>query len=117
MLPQRSPVCEADRVLTPAGVARGARCGSFQPLFDPLCFCVVHRQLYAQDAACRPRAGERDSKSLQRLSKEEYLKMMLLNDPAEDGTQKVRKGPQLGVIHRNTKNMLVNLSVPFISRG
>lgn len=50
---------------------------------------TLHRQLYAQDAACRLQDGERDGKSLQRLSKEEYLKMMLPDDPTGDGTQKV----------------------------
>lgn len=58
----------------------------------PPCFCVVRRQLYAQDAACRLQAEERDGKSLQRLSKEEYLKMMLPDDPAGDRAQKVSGG-------------------------
>ncbi|XP_023267427.1 signal-induced proliferation-associated 1-like protein 2 isoform X5 [Seriola lalandi dorsalis] len=48
------------------------------------------RQLYAQEAACRLQAGERDGKSLQRLSKEEYLKMMLPDSPpGEDRSRKV----------------------------
>ncbi|XP_070833297.1 signal-induced proliferation-associated 1-like protein 2 isoform X5 [Chaetodon trifascialis] len=48
------------------------------------------RQLYAQEAACRLQAAERDGKSLQRLSKEEYLKMMLPDSPpGEDRTRKV----------------------------
>nr|XP_020453906.1 signal-induced proliferation-associated 1-like protein 2 isoform X4 [Monopterus albus] len=47
------------------------------------------RQLYAQEAACQLQAPERDGKSLQRLSKEEYLKMMLPNiPPVEDRSQK-----------------------------
>ncbi|KAM8738211.1 signal-induced proliferation-associated 1-like protein 2 isoform 4-T4 [Acanthopagrus schlegelii] len=47
------------------------------------------RQLYAQEAACRLQA-ERDGKSLQRLSKEEYLKMMQPDSPpGEDRTRKV----------------------------
>ncbi|XP_069546165.1 signal-induced proliferation-associated 1-like protein 2 isoform X3 [Brachyistius frenatus] len=47
------------------------------------------RQLYAQEAACRLQAAERDGKSLQRLSKEEYLKMMLPDSPpGEDRNQK-----------------------------
>ncbi|XP_036980471.1 signal-induced proliferation-associated 1-like protein 2 isoform X3 [Acanthopagrus latus] len=46
-------------------------------------------QLYAQEAACRLQA-ERDGKSLQRLSKEEYLKMMQPDSPpGEDRTRKV----------------------------
>ncbi|XP_041866104.1 signal-induced proliferation-associated 1-like protein 2 isoform X4 [Melanotaenia boesemani] len=48
------------------------------------------RQLYAQEAACRLQAAERDGKSLQRLSKEEYRKMMLANSPpGEDRNRKV----------------------------
>uniref|UniRef100_A0A3Q1C8U3 Signal-induced proliferation-associated 1 like 2 n=1 Tax=Amphiprion ocellaris TaxID=80972 RepID=A0A3Q1C8U3_AMPOC len=44
-------------------------------------------QLYAQEAACRLQA---DGKSLQRLSKEEYLKMMLpVSPPGEDRNRKV----------------------------
>ncbi|XP_051815733.1 signal-induced proliferation-associated 1-like protein 2 isoform X4 [Acanthochromis polyacanthus] len=44
-------------------------------------------QLYAQEAACRLQA---DGKSLQRLSKEEYLKMMLPGSPpGEDRNRKV----------------------------
>ncbi|XP_027133491.1 signal-induced proliferation-associated 1-like protein 2 isoform X2 [Larimichthys crocea] len=47
-------------------------------------------QLYAQEAACRLQAAERDGKSLQRLSKEEYRKMMLPDSPpGEDRTRKV----------------------------
>ncbi|CAB1431261.1 unnamed protein product, partial [Pleuronectes platessa] len=41
-------------------------------------------QLYAQEAACRLQDAERDGKSLQRLSKEEYLKMMLPDSPPGD---------------------------------
>uniref|UniRef100_A0A669EZT6 Signal induced proliferation associated 1 like 2 n=1 Tax=Oreochromis niloticus TaxID=8128 RepID=A0A669EZT6_ORENI len=49
--------------------------------------CVIYRQLYAQEAACRLQATERDGKSLQRLSKEEYVKMMLPDSPpGEDRT-------------------------------
>ncbi|XP_077469248.1 signal-induced proliferation-associated 1-like protein 2 isoform X8 [Stigmatopora argus] len=43
------------------------------------------RQLYAQEAACRLQAAERDGKSLERLSKEEYLKMMLPSSPTGEG--------------------------------
>ncbi|XP_028278684.1 signal-induced proliferation-associated 1-like protein 2 isoform X3 [Parambassis ranga] len=47
-------------------------------------------QLYVQEAACRLQAAERDGKSLQRLSKEEYLKMMLPDSPpGEDRNRKV----------------------------
>lgn len=53
--------------------------------------CVIYRQLYAQEAACRLQATERDGKSLQRLSKEEYVKMMLPDSPpGEDRSRKVR---------------------------
>ncbi|XP_069394718.1 signal-induced proliferation-associated 1-like protein 2 isoform X5 [Paralichthys olivaceus] len=48
------------------------------------------RQLYAQEAACRLQDAERDGKSLQRLSKEEYLKMMLPDSPpGDDRSRKV----------------------------
>ncbi|KAI4812422.1 hypothetical protein KUCAC02_023813 [Chaenocephalus aceratus] len=47
------------------------------------------RQMYAEEA-CRLQAAEQDGKSLQRLSKEEYLKMMLLDSPpGEDRSRKV----------------------------
>uniref|UniRef100_A0A8C7Z199 Signal induced proliferation associated 1 like 2 n=1 Tax=Oryzias sinensis TaxID=183150 RepID=A0A8C7Z199_9TELE len=47
-------------------------------------------QLYAQEAACRLQAAEREGKSLQRLSKGEYCKMMLPDGPsAEDRSRKV----------------------------
>uniref|UniRef100_A0A3B4G7C4 Signal induced proliferation associated 1 like 2 n=1 Tax=Pundamilia nyererei TaxID=303518 RepID=A0A3B4G7C4_9CICH len=47
-------------------------------------------QLYAQEAACRLQTTERDGKSLQRLSKEEYVKMMLPDSPpGEDRSRKV----------------------------
>ncbi|TWW78642.1 Signal-induced proliferation-associated 1-like protein 2, partial [Takifugu flavidus] len=44
--------------------------------------------LYAQEAACRVQAGDPEGNSLQRRSKEDYLKMMLSSDPAGDRTQK-----------------------------
>ncbi|XP_029030873.1 signal-induced proliferation-associated 1-like protein 2 isoform X7 [Betta splendens] len=47
------------------------------------------RQLYAQEAACRLQAAERDGKSLKRLSKEEYHKMMLPSSPS--GEERSRK--------------------------
>ncbi|XP_029926826.1 signal-induced proliferation-associated 1-like protein 2 isoform X3 [Myripristis murdjan] len=47
-------------------------------------------QLYAQEAACRLQAAERDGKALQGLSKEEYLKMMLPDSPpGEDRSRKM----------------------------
>ncbi|XP_029030870.1 signal-induced proliferation-associated 1-like protein 2 isoform X4 [Betta splendens] len=46
-------------------------------------------QLYAQEAACRLQAAERDGKSLKRLSKEEYHKMMLPSSPS--GEERSRK--------------------------
>ncbi|MEQ2193391.1 hypothetical protein XENOCAPTIV_021364, partial [Xenoophorus captivus] len=49
------------------------------------------RQLYAQEAACRLQTAERDGKSLQRLSKEEFCKMLLPDSPpGEDRSRKVR---------------------------
>nr|XP_057914827.1 signal-induced proliferation-associated 1-like protein 2 isoform X2 [Doryrhamphus excisus] len=42
-------------------------------------------QLYAQEAACRLQAADRDGKSLQRLSKEQYLKMMSPDSPPGEG--------------------------------
>uniref|UniRef100_A0A672J5B7 Signal induced proliferation associated 1 like 2 n=1 Tax=Salarias fasciatus TaxID=181472 RepID=A0A672J5B7_SALFA len=48
------------------------------------------QQLYAHEAACRLQAAERDGKSLPRLSKEEYVKMMLPDSPlGEDRNRKV----------------------------
>ncbi|XP_053292524.1 signal-induced proliferation-associated 1-like protein 2 isoform X2 [Pleuronectes platessa] len=51
-------------------------------------------QLYAQEAACRLQDAERDGKSLQRLSKEEYLKMMLPDSPP--GDDRSLKGSAVG---------------------
>uniref|UniRef100_A0A8C6LN51 Signal induced proliferation associated 1 like 2 n=1 Tax=Nothobranchius furzeri TaxID=105023 RepID=A0A8C6LN51_NOTFU len=57
---------------------------------DELWTSVVHRQLYAQEAACRLQAADRDGKSLQRVSKEEFRKMMLPDSPPrDDRNQKV----------------------------
>ncbi|MEQ2228762.1 hypothetical protein ILYODFUR_012132 [Ilyodon furcidens] len=48
-------------------------------------------QLYAQEAACRLQTAEQDGKSLQRLSKEEFRKMLLPDSPpGEDRSRKVR---------------------------
>ncbi|KAM8851510.1 signal-induced proliferation-associated 1-like protein 2 isoform 1-T3 [Synchiropus picturatus] len=48
------------------------------------------RQLYAQEAACRHQAAEQDGTSLKRLSKEEYVKMMLPDSPpGDDRSRKV----------------------------
>jgi hypothetical protein len=48
--------------------------------------------LYLQEAACHQAADrEREAKALEKLSKEEYLKMMLEDSgPGEDGRRKVR---------------------------
>ncbi|XP_043991484.1 signal-induced proliferation-associated 1-like protein 2 isoform X2 [Gambusia affinis] len=47
-------------------------------------------QLYAQEAACRLQPAEHDGKSLQRLSKEEFRKMVLPDSPpGEDRSRKV----------------------------
>ncbi|XP_014912825.1 signal-induced proliferation-associated 1-like protein 2 isoform X2 [Poecilia latipinna] len=47
-------------------------------------------QLYAQEAACRLQPAEHDGKSLQRLSKEEFRKMLLPDSPpGEDRSRKV----------------------------
>ncbi|KAM9803711.1 signal-induced proliferation-associated 1-like protein 2 [Neosynchiropus ocellatus] len=47
-------------------------------------------QLYAQEAACRHQAAEQDGTSLKRLSKEEYIKMMLPDSPpGDDRSRKV----------------------------
>ncbi len=64
---------------------------AYIPLLMRSAVLCPYRQLYAQEAACRLQAAERDGKSLQRLSKEEYLKMMLPDSPpGEDRTRKVR---------------------------
>uniref|UniRef100_A0A8C2WM38 Signal induced proliferation associated 1 like 2 n=1 Tax=Cyclopterus lumpus TaxID=8103 RepID=A0A8C2WM38_CYCLU len=73
-------------------------CGFHDPS-DEICSSVpsvwVYRQLYAQEAAIQLQATEQDGKSLQRLSKEEYLKMMLPNSPpGEDGSGKVSSSPR-----------------------
>ncbi|XP_017164350.1 signal-induced proliferation-associated 1-like protein 2 isoform X5 [Poecilia reticulata] len=48
------------------------------------------RQLYAQEAACRLQSAEHDGKSLHRLSKEEFRKMLLPDSPpGEDRSRKV----------------------------
>ncbi|XP_064863839.1 signal-induced proliferation-associated 1-like protein 2 isoform X2 [Oncorhynchus nerka] len=49
------------------------------------------RQLYLQEAACHQAADrEREAKALEKLSKEEYLKMMLEDSgPGEDGRRKM----------------------------
>ena len=62
-----------------------------EPLVDELCsLFVLCRQLYAQEAACRLQAAEREGEALQGLSKEEYLKMMLPDSPP--GEDKRRHG-------------------------
>lgn len=63
--------------------------------------CFDFRQLYAQEAACRLQAAERDEKSLQRLSKQEYVKMMLPDSPPGGGRgQKVRPPTSLTISWR-----------------
>ncbi|XP_054885916.1 signal-induced proliferation-associated 1-like protein 2 isoform X5 [Poeciliopsis prolifica] len=48
------------------------------------------RQLYTQEAACQLQPAEHDGKSLQRLSKEEFQKMLLPDSPpGEDRSRKV----------------------------
>ncbi|XP_063348394.1 signal-induced proliferation-associated 1-like protein 2 isoform X3 [Pelmatolapia mariae] len=69
-----------------------SECGGAESLLTFLLTMLSERsrQLYAQEAACRLQATERDGKSLQRLSKEEYVKMMLPDSPpGEDRSRKV----------------------------
>ncbi|XP_054655706.1 signal-induced proliferation-associated 1-like protein 2 isoform X1 [Dunckerocampus dactyliophorus] len=60
-----------------------SECGGAESLLALLLKMLSERarQLYAQEAACRLQAADRDGKSLQRLSKEQYLKMMLPDSP------------------------------------
>ncbi|XP_077469245.1 signal-induced proliferation-associated 1-like protein 2 isoform X5 [Stigmatopora argus] len=64
-----------------------SECGGAESLLALLLKMLSERarQLYAQEAACRLQAAERDGKSLERLSKEEYLKMMLPSSPTGEG--------------------------------
>ncbi|XP_039994714.1 signal-induced proliferation-associated 1-like protein 2 isoform X5 [Xiphias gladius] len=69
-----------------------SECGGAESLLAFLLKMLYERsrQLYAQEAACQLQATERDGKSLQRLSKEEYLKMMLPDSPpGEDRSRKL----------------------------
>ncbi|XP_005742483.1 signal-induced proliferation-associated 1-like protein 2 isoform X3 [Pundamilia nyererei] len=69
-----------------------SECGGAESLLTFLLTMLSERsrQLYAQEAACRLQTTERDGKSLQRLSKEEYVKMMLPDSPpGEDRSRKV----------------------------
>ncbi|XP_069394716.1 signal-induced proliferation-associated 1-like protein 2 isoform X3 [Paralichthys olivaceus] len=69
-----------------------SECGGAESLLAFLLKMLADRsrQLYAQEAACRLQDAERDGKSLQRLSKEEYLKMMLPDSPpGDDRSRKV----------------------------
>ncbi|XP_034040399.1 signal-induced proliferation-associated 1-like protein 2 isoform X2 [Thalassophryne amazonica] len=50
--------------------------------------------LYVQAAACRMQPAEREGKSLQRLCKEEYVKMMMTNSP--QGADRSRKVSVMG---------------------
>uniref|UniRef100_A0A671VS43 Signal induced proliferation associated 1 like 2 n=1 Tax=Sparus aurata TaxID=8175 RepID=A0A671VS43_SPAAU len=65
------------------------------------------RQLYAQEAACRLQA-ERDGKSLQRLSKEEYLKMMQPDSPP--GEDRIRKVSAVGSLSPRRSTLYRTLS-------
>ncbi|XP_034464111.1 signal-induced proliferation-associated 1-like protein 2 isoform X5 [Hippoglossus hippoglossus] len=73
-----------------------SECGGAESLLAFLLKMLADRsrQLYAQEAACRLQDAERDGKSLQRLSKEEYLKMMLPDSPP--GDDRSRKGSAIG---------------------
>ncbi|XP_037127038.1 signal-induced proliferation-associated 1-like protein 2 isoform X1 [Syngnathus acus] len=64
-----------------------SQCGGAESLLALLLEMLSERarQLYAQEAACHLQATERDGKSLQRLSKKEYLKMMLPDSPPGEG--------------------------------
>uniref|UniRef100_A0A671VLN3 Signal induced proliferation associated 1 like 2 n=1 Tax=Sparus aurata TaxID=8175 RepID=A0A671VLN3_SPAAU len=64
-------------------------------------------QLYAQEAACRLQA-ERDGKSLQRLSKEEYLKMMQPDSPP--GEDRIRKVSAVGSLSPRRSTLYRTLS-------
>ncbi|XP_068182639.1 signal-induced proliferation-associated 1-like protein 2 isoform X3 [Antennarius striatus] len=68
-------------------------------------------QLYAQEAACRLQAAERDGKSLKRLSKEEYIKMMLPDSPPRE--DRIRKVSAVGTLspRRNLYRTLSDESV------
>ncbi|XP_025753178.1 signal-induced proliferation-associated 1-like protein 2 isoform X3 [Oreochromis niloticus] len=75
-----------------------SECGGAESLLTFLLTMLSERsrQLYAQEAACRLQATERDGKSLQRLSKEEYVKMMLPDSPpGEDRSRKVSAADSL----------------------
>ncbi|KAM8858516.1 signal-induced proliferation-associated 1-like protein 2 isoform 3-T4 [Spinachia spinachia] len=83
--------CDGDAHST-EGPPSISECGGAESLLAFLLKMLSERsrQLYAQEAACQLQATERDEKSLQRLSKEEYLKMMLPSSPpGEDGSLKV----------------------------
>ncbi|XP_062257061.1 signal-induced proliferation-associated 1-like protein 2 isoform X3 [Platichthys flesus] len=73
-----------------------SECGGAESLLAFLLKMLADRsrQLYAQEAACRLQDAERDGKSLQRLTKEEYLKMMLPDSPP--GDDRSRKGSAVG---------------------
>nr|XP_057914828.1 signal-induced proliferation-associated 1-like protein 2 isoform X3 [Doryrhamphus excisus] len=64
-----------------------SECGGAESLLALLLKMLSERarQLYAQEAACRLQAADRDGKSLQRLSKEQYLKMMSPDSPPGEG--------------------------------
>ncbi|XP_075932968.1 signal-induced proliferation-associated 1-like protein 2 isoform X3 [Anarhichas minor] len=80
---------EEDDAHSTEGPPNISECGGAESLLAFLLKMLSERsrQLYAQEAACQ--AAERDGNSLQRLSKEEYLKMMHNSPPGEDGSRKV----------------------------
>ncbi|XP_031696261.1 signal-induced proliferation-associated 1-like protein 2 isoform X3 [Anarrhichthys ocellatus] len=80
---------EDDDAHSTEGPPNISECGGAESLLAFLLKMLSERsrQLYAQEAACQ--AAERDGNSLQRLSKEEYLKMMHNSPPGEDGSRKV----------------------------
>ncbi|XP_039640435.1 signal-induced proliferation-associated 1-like protein 2 isoform X3 [Perca fluviatilis] len=91
-LPVGMKTTDDDDAHSTEGPPNISECGGAESLLAFLLSMLSEhsRQLYAQEAACQLQASERDEKSLRRLSKEEYLKMMLPNSPpGEDRSRKV----------------------------
>ncbi|XP_056292182.1 signal-induced proliferation-associated 1-like protein 2 [Pseudoliparis swirei] len=91
-LPGGMKTTDDDDAHSTEGPPNISECGGAESLLAFLLKMLSERsrQLYAQEAACQLQATEQDGKSLQRLSKEEYLQMMLPNSPpGEDGSGKV----------------------------
>ncbi|XP_030297460.1 signal-induced proliferation-associated 1-like protein 2 isoform X5 [Sparus aurata] len=86
-----------------------SECGGAESLLAFLLTMLSERsrQLYAQEAACRLQA-ERDGKSLQRLSKEEYLKMMQPDSPP--GEDRIRKVSAVGSLSPRRSTLYRTLS-------